>query len=483
MGGALLAIVLLAWFRQPLAKALWPDTRAQQLRADAAQALREGRLTSADGSGARELYQAALALDPDRMEARDGLAAVGQASLQRARLALAERRLEDAAAAITLAREVTVPTAQTDALSRQLAALRQGSAGLARLLAMADAARRAGRLEGASNAALPLYQRALALQPNHTEALEGREDTLSELLQQARRLLERGELVAGAAMVERARRADPGHVDLPDALAEVAVQTQRAVARADRALVRGRLHEAADGYRQVLDADVDHAGAAQGLERVAQAHAALASRLAADFEFDAAQAALQRARAIAPDWAGLLQAQGDLARARQAQARLRNNQPGSLSGAERRARIRTLLADAAAAEARGDLVTPPGDSAFDKIRAARSLAPGDAAVRAASARLLRAAQACFENDLRGNRVVGAGACLDAMVVLGATPGTVRAARQRLAQRWVAIGEQRLGASEIARAEQALESARALDPETPGLDALAQRLEAASAIAR
>ena len=43
----------------------------------------------------------------------------------------------------------------------------------------------AGRLDGADDAALPLYRRVLALQPTSTEALEGREDALSELLQRA----------------------------------------------------------------------------------------------------------------------------------------------------------------------------------------------------------------------------------------------------------------------------------------------------------
>src|SRR3546814_3004342 len=47
-------------------------------------------------------------------------------------------------------------------------------------------AREAGQLTGDDKAALPLYQRILALQPENTGALEGREDALGELLQQAR---------------------------------------------------------------------------------------------------------------------------------------------------------------------------------------------------------------------------------------------------------------------------------------------------------
>ena len=55
-----LAMVLV---RKPLAGWLWPDTRAQRMLDEAAHALRQGRLTAADGSGARA-FEAAQALDP-----------------------------------------------------------------------------------------------------------------------------------------------------------------------------------------------------------------------------------------------------------------------------------------------------------------------------------------------------------------------------------------------------------------------------------
>src|SRR5690606_20025110 len=84
--------------REPLSHWLWPDTRIQQLRIDAGHALQAGQLSRADGQGARELYEAALALDHDRAGARDGLAAVGDAAVARAGAAVdqgtpgAERR-------------------------------------------------------------------------------------------------------------------------------------------------------------------------------------------------------------------------------------------------------------------------------------------------------------------------------------------------------------------------------------------------------
>src|SRR3546814_8179142 len=69
-------------------------------------------------------------------------------------------------------------------------------------------AREAGQLTGDDKAALPLYQRILALQPENTGALEGREDALGELLQQARAQLRAGDLAEATAAIAAARRFD-----------------------------------------------------------------------------------------------------------------------------------------------------------------------------------------------------------------------------------------------------------------------------------
>lgn len=113
---ALFAAALLMVLRQPLADWLWPQTRAERLRAQAARALAEGRLTAPDGSGARELYSAALALDPDRSDARAGLDRVGQAALAQARAAMSRRQFTRAREALELAGDLSVPRAQTEAL-------------------------------------------------------------------------------------------------------------------------------------------------------------------------------------------------------------------------------------------------------------------------------------------------------------------------------------------------------------------------------
>src|SRR3546814_3853655 len=83
----------------------------------------------------------------------------------------------------------------SDVCSSDLLREREAShAGIPGLLAQADAAREAGQLTGDDKAALPLYQRILALQPENTGELEGRADALGELLQQARAQLRAGDL-------------------------------------------------------------------------------------------------------------------------------------------------------------------------------------------------------------------------------------------------------------------------------------------------
>lgn len=471
-------IALLLWLRQPLSEWLWPDTRAQQLRADAAQALLAGELSRPDGRGARELYEAALALDPDRPDARDGLARVGQAALAQADIAIRAGRYPEAQRALGLARELEVPRAQVDAIAERLREHKVGDAGVDRLLAQADAARAGGRLDGAADTALPLYEQVLALQPNHTHALEGREDTLADLLQLSRQALARGALAEANELIRRVQAVDPGHVDLPDALAALSQAIDQRLSRADADLRRGRLPQALAKYADVTQLDSGNSEAARGKVRVANAFAQRSERHAADFRFDQAVAALHEARAIAADAPAVVAAEQHLARARQSRARLESAMPI----AERRRRLRQLLAEAAAAESRGDLLSPPGDSAFDKVRAARALAPRDKSVIAAAARLVPAAQDCFDRALRGNRLTTAGGCLDALVALdGSDSAAVRDGRSRLAQRWIAVGDERLGAGDLPVAKQALASARALDPNAPGLRELAERVRVVDAI--
>ncbi|MET1162512.1 MAG: hypothetical protein ABWY48_08205 [Pseudoxanthomonas sp.] len=470
------ALVLLALavvvFRQPLAALIWPDMRVQRLLQEAEQALRQGRLSAADGTGARQRFEAAQALDSDRSEARDGLARVGQAAIVQARAHLQENRFEPARQSLALARDLQVPRAATEAIASQLRQREAANAGLDVLMRQADTAK--SRAEPA--VALPIYQRVLALQPTHTAALEGREDALSELLQQASQAIGKGELQQGSALIAQAQQFDAGHVDLPEAKAQLGRALERRLRDADADLRRKRLEPALAGYRSVLAASADDAAAQQGIERVAVAYAQRSATEASDFDFSAAQASLRLAREISPRAPVIREAEQALARARQSQSRLGS----SLRPAERDRRVRSLLTEMEQAQARGEWIAPPGESAYDKLRAAQALAPDDAAVRRAAALVRVATRTCFEEELRGNRVRRARACYDAWQTLETRDAGLVDARRRLSQKWIAVGDERLGSGDVAFAAQALQEARGLDATAPGLAEFGARVRSAQA---
>ena len=103
--------------------------------------------------------------------------------------------------------------------------------------------------------------------------------------------------------------------------------------------------------------------------------------------------------------------------------------------------------------------------------------------RPAAARLLPAARACFDRELRGNNLARARACLDARSSLSEDDAALREARRRLAQRWLAVGDERLAAGELQSAGAALAAARNNDPALPGIPEFAERLRTATASGR
>ncbi|WP_355604564.1 hypothetical protein RZV17_14815 [Xanthomonas cannabis] len=466
----LLSVIVL---RKPLADWLWPDTRIQQLLQRGDAALLRGRLSAADGTGARELFNAALALDSDRTEARTGLARTGAAAVVQARAAIAAGDAPGAQRALTLAGALEVPQAQTAPVALRLRDLQARRAGLDALLAQAVVAQQQGCLDGTPDSALPLYQRILTLAPDRTDALEGREDALTDLLAQARHALARDALADAAALLAAAKRYDSGHADLPLTEGHYHRLLEQRRQRAQALLRRGRLAPAARDFAAVLAAEPADAGAQRGLERVAGEYAAQAGRQAADFHFDEAMQSLQQAQALVPGAASIAQAEQAIARARDAQ---RGPQTG-LSRAVRERRLRALLQRVADAEARQQWMTPPGASAYDAVRAAQALAPRDPRVVQAAARVVPASQRCFEDELRNNRLRAARGCLDAWQALTPNGDALAGARRRLAQRWVAVGSERLGQEDAAFARRAQDQAHQLDPGLPELAEFTRRVRA------
>ena len=472
---ALWLLLALPMLRVAALDRYWPQDRVLTLLEHAQDALDAGHLTAADGSGARELYTAAIAMDPDRSAAREGLVRVAEAAVAQARAAIAQGRFEQGRRLLGLAAELDAPRAEIEPAVEELRRREASHLGIDALLRKAAAARIAGRLDGATDAALPLYAKVLALQPERTDAIEGREDALADLLQRARNLLDAGELGEAASLIATARGYDAGHIDLPETEAAFARSRDGLQARADAELRRGRLDDAERDYRRLASLPGTPPSTQQGLHAVARSLVREGEGLSADFRFAEADAVLDRAQAIDQATPGLREARAHLARARVAQRELRP----VAGGANRQREVQRLLAAATEAEARGDLLTPPGDSAFDRLRVARSLAPNDKAVIAASQRLLPAAWQCYRARLQANSLGRAGGCLDASAALGAKRAELNRARRALALRWIDVGEERLRGGSVDGAAQAVAEARRLDAATPGIAELQERVRIAA----
>lgn len=470
--GLLLVLGLL--FRGAIGDALWPAQRAQELRVQAQAALDAGRLSKADGSGARELFEAALALQPDQIEARDGLKRVAEAALQQARAHARDGRAAHARIALRLARELQAPEAEVATIERLLQQAEGGDARIAQLLARADAALAGGRLDEGDDAALPLYQRAILLQPRNQHALERREDALEELLAPAPAALAAGDLVRAADLIRRAERFDAGHAALPPLRADLGRAFERQERRIERLLASGDTKGAVAACQALRGAAVRDASVACG-ERVAPRLLEQVRRQAADFHFDVARGLLEQARALGAAPADVAAAEASLQRAIRDAGRL----PVAARSSGQRARVAGLLARAEQARARGHWLTPPGDSAWDHLRQARVLAPDDPRVATALRSMLPEARGCTATALRDNDLGRAQACLDAWQQLAPAEAAAVAARRRLAERWLAMGSQRLADGDIAGARAALQRAHSLQPDLAGGADLAERIERAS----
>lgn len=471
---AVLAVGLLLVFgRSWLSERLVPDPRMTRRIEQAEVALHAGKLSAADGSGARELFESVLALDPDQMRARQGLLEVREAAIARAQRALAAHRLAEAADALTLAQALSAPQVQLQPLQARLQDLRKSTGNLPALLARASA-------PGIDHAeALEIYRQVLALDADNASAIAARDELLATQLQQADKLLSAGNLPAAQAVVDAVVAQDPAHLDLPpvqarlgEAIAVRQAQQSRELAAAARDEKAGRLDRAAQRYLRIAAEDPDRSEASEGLQRLATRLALQAQRLAEDFQFHRAQASLEKARHWSPAAAQIAIAERSVQQSRQASQRL-----GAKPGRKEREQLPLVLAEAQAAIAREDFITPPGASAWDRLRVASAIAPGAPEVRKLERALGQASRHCFEQALDQGRLNRAQACLEASVQVDAASVTA-SARQQLAERWLAYAEERIGASDWTEAEKAIRRARQWQPVHPGLRAIELRLRTA-----
>jgi serine/threonine-protein kinase PpkA len=477
-----------AWLYGPALLPQWQgsDRAEQLLRAE--QALQSGRLRDdADGPGARSLFNAILAAEPDHEGAREGLRRVGRAHLDAAQrhavagdAALARSELEAARALGVAAGELETVQAQIGARQDRDARLEQ----IAELLESARMARRAGRIEESGTGAVALYQQVLAMDPDNALARSELREALAPLLAQANASMDAGDLAAADAALASVAQADPAHLDLPDARARLAQlrkarseeiaallsEARRRSARGDFATPIGA--SARDALQAILTLEPEHAEAKEGLRQLGQQLLQRADAAAADFDFERAEAALDAAALLSPPPGGLRSARTRLEEARERYGRLPK------AGSADPQRLAALVAEAQTAISEGRLLHPPGESAFDSLRAALQLDPSHAQAKSLMQALPAQARARFEAALSASQPNRALRYLEGLQVVAPTDVALPAMRERLAAAYSGLADERLGRGELRGARQALERVAELAPNHTSLPALRARLEQA-----
>ena len=484
IGGA----ALLVWQHQDRLRAFLPNTELNDILARAQKALDADQLAGNQGDSARELFEAARALDSDNDIARRGLRNVGEKLLARARDALARGELEPARQAAASARELLGGGAAVDEVDRAIAALDARGTQTESLLKSAQAELEAGRLLG-DNGAVALYQQMLASDPGNALAKAGISRSVDALAAQAKAAFEANDLATAAARIDDVARILPGHPDLPDLRARLGKQRELAaaaldkdLARADAQLRAGRISGSADSaqalFESVLQRDADNARARAGLRRVAQAFVVQARAAIEDSNPGSAEKLLAQAESLAGNnLADLRAARIDLRELRERLAIAAERPPASADDIER---MRTLIAEAAQASAAGRLINPPGNSAYDKYRAALAIDGNNVMAQDGLNKLPVRARELFAEYIDAGSLNRAEGMLEVVRQVSPADAALASMSARLADAWLDLAEKRVGEKQAAEAARALKSARALSPDNPRLARLEQALRELSA---
>jgi tetratricopeptide (TPR) repeat protein len=501
----LIGLGTVAWLQQDRLRGLIPNTALNDVLGRADQALQNGRLDGNDGTSARELYEAARALEPDNDRAHDGLRKVGQAEIARADAALAAGRLDEAEQALATARDLLGGGADVDRLSQALAKAHGAQVQTASLVEQARQALDAGRLDGADGAGA-LYQRVLAADPNNAVAAHGLDQVGDALAAQARKALDGNDLKGASALVDKLAALLPGHAELPSlraALAQAGKQRDDALADALRQgqddLRAGRFSGEGDDnalarFKAALAIDPGNAEAQAGLGQVAQALIVQADAALDGGDADQAARLLDQAAALAPKSADLAAARARLhdrgganhaaaggdGTGRVAEPAGRDEAAAAAAPAplspQQSAQVADMLRRAQAAAERGDIMLPPGDSAYDLYRGALAIDGNNEAARQGLEDLPNRVARAFDQALGNGNLGRAGEMLANLGDLSPGDAGLAGRRQRLANAWLDQAEQQLGRGDRANAAQSLEQARKLAPGNPRAQELLARLQ-------
>lgn len=493
----LLVLVLsgVLWLSQNRLRGMLPRTDLDTVLAQAQQALKDGRLDGQDGTSARELFQQAVAQEPDNDRARDGLRQVGQAELSRADAALQAGQFAQAQQAAVAARELLGGGSDVDRLDTLISRAQAAQVQTVNLFDQAQQALAAGKFDGPQGAGA-LYQRILQADPGNAVAAHGLDQVGSALAVQAHDTLESGDLTKADASIEQLAALQPNNGALP-ALRALQAQLrqqkdgalQAALKQGQDALRAGRI--AGDGddtalvhFKAVLALDPDNASARSGLGDVAQALTVQANAAIDAGDREQAAHLLDEAAQLAPKSADLAAARARLhskaspppTSAATEQDEAEQPVATAVLSPQQSAAVAQLVRRAQLATRSGNIMMPPGDCAYDLYRSALAIDGNDAAALNGLQGLAGEVGQQFRQALAAGKLSHAGDMLDNLAQLAPGDPAQGALGNQLASAWLDRAEQQLGSGDRIGASQSLAQARKLAPNHPRLLDLSARLQ-------
>ncbi len=489
-----LALIMLGggawvWTHQNALREDLPRTQLNAVLARADAALAAGKLSGSPDS-ARDQYEAALALDPDSEHAIAGLRNVGNAELKRAQDDIRANKLDDARAALEEARGLLGGGAEVAQTESELNKAANRGSSADDLIDRANAALAAGNLDGKDGAA-ELFHRVLVSDPDDAVARHGMDQVGAALGVRVQDQLKQGDRVDAQRTLDKLASLLPTYAGLPDLRAAVAQADQDAKAQLERHLTQGEadLHagkftgagddNALAQFQAVLAQDPDNTQALAGLGQVAEALVVQANAaLDAQHPDDAAKL-LDVAVKLAPKSADLAAARSRLRAFASAPPANADDTPSTpmapaLTPAQS-AKVARLVQQGDVAAHRGELMLPPGDSAYDLYRAALAIDGNNAAAQSGLQALPQIARNLFARTLQNGRLDRAGDLLATLQHLSPGDAALPAMQRNLGGAWLDRARRLADQGRYDDARRALDEARRLMPEDPRIPEVDNRI--------
>jgi len=479
----LIALGIGAWAYQDRLRALLPRTEFNDTLARASRSLDEGKLAGTPDS-ARELYLAARAQDPDNDIARAGLERVGQKLLAQAREELDKHDYAAAHQSLDAARELLGGGLAVDAIAQALTRAESGDTETEQLVDRAKAALDAGRVLGDDGSAA-LYRKLLAADPSNAVAQSGLQKSADVLAAQARTALGAHDVATASARIDGIASILPTYAALTELRGQLAQsrEVDRAsldttLQRADEQVRAGNLAGGDDSalalYRTVLKQDAANARAKEGLRRIAQSFVLQANAAIEESNATAADKLLTSAAQLAPELPELREARVNL---RELRERIDIDASRPALTAADTAKVERLVAEGGKAAQAGNLIIPPGDSAYDKYRDALAIDGNNQAALDGIAKLPARAKELFDKALGEGTPMRARALLDTVRQIAPADPAIASMSEKLASAFIDQAEARVREGRRDDAVRSLDAAKQLSPVNPRLAPLDARIRA------